>query len=350
MPKAKETQAQTNREEALALAIKNIEKAYGKGSVMKLGDRPHVDVDVIPSGSLLIDNTLGVGGYPKGRIIEIYGPESSGKTTLALEAVAQAQQKGGRAAYVDAEHAIDPEYAAKLGVDIDELILSQPDNGEQALEIVEMLAQSGAIDIIIVDSVAALVPQQELDGVMSDNQVGLQARLMSKAMRKLAGILNKTGCCVIFINQLREKVGVFYGNPETTTGGRALKFYASIRIDLRRQDAIKAGVDIIGNTVKVKVVKNKVAPPFKSCSVDIIFGKGISKEGELLDVGVEKGFIQKTGNWYVIDGEKIGNGREAAKDFLLSNEKTAKEIEEKLRASFSAGSGVAATDDGEVIE
>ncbi len=349
MAKAKETQNQTNRDEALALAIKNIEKAYGKGSVMKLGDRPHVDVDVIPSGSLLIDNTLGVGGYPKGRIIEIYGPESSGKTTLALEAVAQAQQKGGRAAYVDAEHAIDPEYAAKLGVDIDELILSQPDNGEQALEIVEMLAQSGAIDIIIVDSVAALVPQQELDGVMSDNQVGLQARLMSKAMRKLAGILNKTGCCVIFINQLREKVGVFYGNPETTTGGRALKFYASIRIDLRRQDAIKAGVDIIGNTVKVKVVKNKVAPPFKSCSVDIIFGKGISKEGELLDVGVEKGFIQKTGNWYVIDGEKIGNGREAAKDFLLSNEKVAKEIEEKIRASFAA-SGVAATDDGEVIE
>ncbi|MBR6226508.1 MAG: recombinase RecA [Bacilli bacterium] len=349
MAKAKETQTQTNRDEALALAIKNIEKAYGKGSVMKLGDRPHVDVDVIPSGSLLIDNTLGVGGYPKGRIVEIYGPESSGKTTLALEAVAQAQQKGGRAAYVDAEHAIDPEYAAKLGVDIDELILSQPDNGEQALEIVEMLAQSGAIDIIIVDSVAALVPQQELDGVMSDNQVGLQARLMSKAMRKLAGILNKTGCCVIFINQLREKVGVFYGNPETTTGGRALKFYASIRVDLRRQDAIKAGVDIIGNTVKVKVVKNKVAPPFKSCSVDIIFGKGISKEGELLDVGVEKGFIQKTGNWYVIDGEKIGNGREAAKDFLLSNEKVAKEIEEKIRASFAA-SGVAATDDGEVIE
>ena len=349
MAKAKETQTQTNRDEALALAIKNIEKAYGKGSVMKLGDRPHVDVDVIPSGSLLIDNTLGVGGYPKGRIVEIYGPESSGKTTLALEAVAQAQQKGGRAAYVDAEHAIDPEYAAKLGVDIDELILSQPDNGEQALEIVEMLAQSGAIDIIIVDSVAALVPQQELDGVMSDNQVGLQARLMSKAMRKLAGILNKTGCCVIFINQLREKVGVFYGNPETTTGGRALKFYASIRVDLRRQDAIKAGVDIIGNTVKVKVVKNKVAPPFKSCSVDIIFGKGISKEGELLDVGVEKGFIQKTGNWYVIDGEKIGNGREAAKDFLLSNEKIAKEIEEKIRASFAA-SGVAATDDGEVIE
>ena len=338
------------KEKALADALKMIEKAYGKGSVMKLGERPHVSVDVIPSGSILLDQALGVGGYPKGRIVEIYGPESSGKTTLALHAIAEAQKKGGRAAFIDAEHAIDPEYAAKLGVNIDELILSQPDSGEQALEICEMLAQSGSIDLIIVDSVAALVPQAELDGEMGENQVGLQARLMSKAMRKLAGILNKTGCCVIFINQLREKVGVFYGNPETTTGGRALKFYASIRIDLRRQDAIKAGVDIIGNTVKVKVVKNKVAPPFKSCSVDIIFGKGISKEGELLDVGVEKGFIQKTGNWYVIDGEKIGNGREAAKDFLLSNEKTAKEIEEKIRASFSAGSGVAATDDGEVIE
>ncbi len=347
----KENLAATNRDDALAQAIKNIEKAYGKGAVMKLGDRPHVSVDVIPSGSLLIDNTLGVGGYPKGRIIEIFGPESSGKTTLALEAVAQAQMKGGRAAYVDAEHAIDPDYAQKLGVDIDELILSQPDNGEQALEIVEMLASSGAIDIIIVDSVAALVPQQELDGVMSDNQVGLQARLMSKAMRKLAGVLNKTNCLVIFINQLREKVGVFYGNPETTTGGRALKFYSSIRIDLRRQDAIKAGSDIIGNSVKVKVVKNKVAPPFKTCSVDILFGKGISKEGELLDVGVEKGFIQKTGNWYVIDGEKIGNGREASKEFLHQNEKVALEIEEKIRASFSKAAEEAPeiTEDGEVL-
>ena len=347
----KENLAATNRDDALALAIKNIEKAYGKGAVMKLGDRPHVSVDVIPSGSLLIDNTLGVGGYPKGRIIEIFGPESSGKTTLALEAVAQAQMKGGRAAYVDAEHAIDPDYAQKLGVDIDELILSQPDNGEQALEIVEMLASSGAIDIIIFGSVASLVPQQELDGVMSDNQVGLQARLMSKAMRKLAGVLNKTNCLVIFINQLREKVGVFYGNPETTTGGRALKFYSSIRIDLRRQDAIKAGSDIIGNSVKVKVVKNKVAPPFKTCSVDILFGKGISKEGELLDVGVEKGFIQKTGNWYVIDGEKIGNGREASKEFLHQNEKVALEIEEKIRASFSKAAEEAPeiTEDGEVL-
>ena len=335
MPKAKETQAQTNREEALALAIKNIEKAYGKGSVMKLGDRPHVDVDVIPSGSLLIDNTLGVGGYPKGRIIEIYGPESSGKTTLALEAVAQAQQKGGRAAYVDAEHAIDPEYAAKLGVDIDELILSQPDNGEQALEIVEMLAQSGAIDIIIVDSVAALVPQQELDGVMSDNQVGLQARLMSKAMRKLAGILNKTGCVVIFINQLREKVGVMYGNPETTTGGRALKFYATIRIDIRRAEAIKNGSEMIGNTVKVKVVKNKVASPFKNCTIEIIYGKGISQTGELLDLGVEMGFISKSGNWYEIAGEKIGNGREAAKMYLEQHEDAKADLEGHIREAWS---------------
>jgi len=341
----------TSKEDALNQALKNIEKAYGKGAVMKLGDRPHVNVDVIPSGSLLIDNVLGVGGYPKGRIVEIFGPESSGKTTLALEAVAQAQLKGGRAAYVDAEHAIDPDYAAKLGVDIDELILSQPDNGEQALEIVEMLASSNAIDIIIVDSVAALVPQQELDGVMSDNQVGLQARLMSKAMRKIAGILNKTNCLVVFINQLREKVGVFYGNPETTTGGRALKFYASIRIDLRRQDAIKNGADIVGNTVKVKVVKNKVAPPFKSCSVDIIFGKGISKEGELLDVGVEKGFIQKTGNWYVIDGEKIGNGREAAKDFLMHHEEKANEVEKKIRDSFNSAEApeAEANEDGEIL-
>lgn len=341
----------TSKEDALNQALKNIEKAYGKGAVMKLGDRPHVNVDVIPSGSLLIDNVLGVGGYPKGRIVEIFGPESSGKTTLALEAVAQAQLKGGRAAYVDAEHAIDPDYAAKLGVDIDELILSQPDNGEQALEIVEMLASSNAIDIIIVDSVAALVPQQELDGVMSDNQVGLQARLMSKAMRKIAGILNRTNCLVVFINQLREKVGVFYGNPETTTGGRALKFYASIRIDLRRQDAIKNGADIVGNTVKVKVVKNKVAPPFKSCSVDIIFGKGISKEGELLDVGVEKGFIQKTGNWYVIDGEKIGNGREAAKDFLMHHEDKAIEVEKKIRDSFNSAEApeVEATEEGEIL-
>ena len=323
------------KEKALADALKTIEKAYGKGAVMKLGDRPNVSVDVIPSGSMLLDQALGVGGYPKGRIIEIYGPESSGKTTLALHAIAEAQKKGGRAAFVDAEHAIDPEYAAKLGVNTDELILSQPDSGEQALEIVEMLAQSGAIDIIIVDSVAALVPQAELDGVMSDNQVGLQARLMSKAMRKLAGILNKTGCVVIFINQLREKVGVMYGNPETTTGGRALKFYATIRIDIRRAEAIKSGSDMIGNTVKVKVVKNKVASPFKNCTIEIIYGKGISQTGELLDLGVEMGFISKSGNWYEVAGEKIGNGREAAKMYLEQHEEARADLEAHIREAWA---------------
>lgn len=322
------------KQEALEEAIKSIEKAYGKGSVMRLGDHPKVNVDVIPSGSLLLDEALGVGGYPKGRIVEVYGPESSGKTTLALEAVAQAQKKGGRAAYIDAEHSIDPDYAAKLGVNIDDLILSQPDSGEQGLEIVEMLASSGAIDIIVVDSVAALVPQAELDGLMTDNQVGLQARLMSKAMRKLAGILDKTGCVVIFINQLREKVGVIYGNPETTTGGRALKFYASIRLDLRRSDAIKNGSEIVGNTVKIKVVKNKVAPPFKSALVDMMFGEGFSREGELLDLSVEKGFLQKTGNWYMQNGEKIGNGRDASKSYLKSHQALADELEKKIRESL----------------
>ncbi len=319
------------KDKALEDALKCIEKAYGKGSVMRLGERPHVDVDVIPTGSILLDQALGVGGYPKGRIVEIYGPESSGKTTLALEAIAQAQLKGGRAAFIDAEHAIDPEYASKLGVDIDELILSQPDSGEQALEICEMLASSGAIDIIVVDSVAALVPQAELDGVMSDNQVGLQARLMSKGMRKIAGILNKTGTEVIFINQLREKVGVIYGNPETTTGGRALKFYASIRIDIRRAEAIKSGSDIVGNSVKVKIVKNKVAPPFKSCTIDMIFGQGISRTGELLDLGEEYGLLKKSGNWYEIDGNKIGNGREASKTYLKEHPEVAKDLEEKIK-------------------
>lgn len=323
-----------DKDDALKEALKAIERTYGKGSVMLMGEKPHVDVDAIPSGSLLLDEVLGVGGYPRGRIIEIYGPESSGKTTLALHAVAEAQKKGGRAAYVDAEHAIDPEYAAKLGVDIDELILSQPDSGEQALEIVDMLAQSGAIDIIIVDSVAALVPQAELDGVMSDNQVGLQARLMSKGMRKLAAILDKSGCLVIFINQLREKVGVIYGNPETTPGGRALKFYATIRLDLRRAEAIKAGADLIGNSVKVKVVKNKVAPPFKACQIDIIYGKGISKEGEILDLAVEHNFVNKTGNWYEYNGEKIGNGREAGKSWLKEHPDISQELENKIRAIF----------------
>ena len=339
----KETEQLINEKDkdaALEAALRSIEKAYGKGSVMRMGEKPHVDLDVIPSGSLLLDQAIGIGGYPKGRIVEIFGPESSGKTTLALHAVAEAQKKGGRAAYIDAEHAIDPEYAAKLGVNINELILSQPDSGEQALEIVEMLAESNAIDVIVVDSVAALVPQQELDGVMSDNQVGLQARLMSKAMRKLAGILSKSSCLVIFINQLREKVGVMFGNPETTTGGRALKFYSTIRLDIRRQDAIKLGTNIIGNSVRVKVVKNKVAPPFKSCSIDIIYGQGISKDGETVDLGVQFGFIQKTGNWYDIDGEKIGNGREAAKSYFRDNPEKADEINAKIREVFKAGGNV----------
>ncbi len=321
-----------SKDEALEEALKSIEKVYGKGAVMRMGEQPHVDVNAISSGSLLLNQALGVGGYPRGRIIEIYGPESSGKTTLALEAVSEAQKKGGRAAYIDAEHAIDPEYAAKLGVDINELILSQPDSGEQALEIVDLLASSGAIDIIIVDSVAALVPQAELDGVMSDNQVGLQARLMSKAMRKLAGILARSQCLVIFINQLREKVGVVYGNPETTTGGRALKFYASIRLDIRRAEAIKNGSEIVGNSVRVKVVKNKVAPPFKSCTIEIIYGSGISKEGELLDLGVEYGLLKKSGNWYQFGEEKIGNGKEAAKGFLEANP----ELRERLEAEVTA--------------
>ena len=315
----------------LAETLKLIEKNFGKGSVMKLGERPRVDVDVIPSGSLLIDNALGVGGYPKGRIIEIYGPESSGKTTLALHAIAEAQKKGGTAAFVDAEHSIDPIYARNLGVNIDELILSQPDSGEQALEIVEMLASSGGIDIIVVDSVAALVPQAELDGVMSDNSVGLQARLMSKAMRKLAGILNSHECTVIFINQLREKVGVIYGNPETTTGGRALKFYASVRIDIRRAEAIKDGSTIIGNTVNVKVVKNKVAPPFKNCQVDIIYGKGIAKTAEILDMGVQLGILTRSGAWYEYNGERFANGREAGKAYLESHPELAEELLNKIK-------------------
>src|SRR5574344_75092 len=310
--KVKEDSNDKAKEAALEDAIKSIEKAYGKGAAMRMGEHAHVDVDVIPSGSLLLDQALGVGGFPRGRIVEVYGPESSGKTTLAL-------------------HAVDPEYAANLGVDIDELILSQPDSGEQALEIVEMLAQSGAIDVIVVDSVAALVPQAELDGVMEDNQVGLQARLMSKAMRKLAGILAKTNCLVIFINQLREKVGVMYGNPETTTGGRALKFYASIRLDLRRADAIKNGSEIIGNSVKIKVVKNKVAPPFKTCVVDLLYGHGFAKDGEIVDLGVDNGLIQKTGNWYMISGEKIGNGRDAARAYMDSHAEIANDLETKLR-------------------
>ena len=316
--------------------LKQIQKLFGKGAVMRLGERESVDVDAISSGSLLIDEALGVGGYPKGRIIEIFGPESSGKTTLALHAIAECQKNGGRAAFIDAEHAIDPVYAKNLGVDINELILSQPDNGEQALEIVEMLANSGGVNLIIVDSVAALVPQAELDGEMADSSVGLQARLMSKAMRKIAGILNKKECAVIFINQLREKVGVMYGNPETTSGGRALKFYASIRIDIRRTEAIKQGADIIGNTCRVKIVKNKVSPPFKQCEIDIIYGQGISKEGEILDRSVELGFIKKSGSWFEYNGNKIAQGRDAAKLYLKENEDVANELLEKIKSGVVA--------------
>lgn len=324
--------AKENKKEAtLAETLKNIEKSFGKGSIMKLGDRPPVDVDVIPSGSLLIDNALGVGGYPKGRIIEIFGPESSGKTTLALHAIAEAQKKGGTAAFVDAEHSIDPVYARNLGVDINELILSQPDSGEQALEIVQMLAESGGVDIIVVDSVAALVPQAELDGAMGDNSVGLQARLLSKAMRKLAGILNINNCTVIFINQLREKVGVIYGNPETTTGGRALKFYASVRIDIRRAEAIKDGSNIVGNTVNVRIVKNKVAPPFKNTAVDIIYGKGINKYAEILDMGVTLGILSRSGAWYEYNSERFANGRENGKAYLEAHPEFADELLKKIQ-------------------
>ncbi len=310
---------QQDKNDKLLDTLKDIEKMFGKGSVMKLGDKPDVSYDVIHSGSLLIDNALGIGGYPKGRIIEIFGPESSGKTTLALSAISECQKAGGRAAFIDAEHAIDPTYAQKLGVNTDELILSQPDCGEQALEIAEMLAKSGAIDIIVVDSVAALVPQAELDGEMTDANVGAHARLMSKAMRKLAGVLNKSNCTIIFINQLREKVGVIYGNPEVTTGGRALKFYASIRIDIRKGEAIKQGDEIKGNQVNVKVVKNKVSPPFKSCKVDLIYGEGFSKVSEVIDIALDRGLAKKLGAWYEILGERVGQGKDAAKEYLKTH-------------------------------
>lgn len=318
--------------------LAEIEKSFGKGSIMKLGERPQVDKDVISSGSLLINQALGIGGYPRGRIIEIYGPESSGKTTLALHAIAEAQKAGGRAAFVDAEHSIDPVYARNLGVDIDELILSQPDCGEQALEIVEKLASSGAFDIIVVDSVAALVPQAELEGEMVDSTVGLQARLMSKAMRKLAGVLNMHNCTVIFINQLRDKVGVVYGNPETTTGGKALKFYATIRIDIRRVEAIGSGNSITGNIAKIKIVKNKVAPPFRTCQVDIIYGKGISKSSELLDLGTQFEIFKKSGSWFEYEGNRFANGKEAGKLYLESHPEMMQEIEKKVTAALNDAS------------
>lgn len=321
-----------NKDKLLSDVLKDIEKEYGKGSIMKLGERPQIEGDPIPSGSLLLDQALGIGGYPKGRIIEIYGPESSGKTTLALHAIAQVQKKGGRCAFIDAENAIDPVYARKLGVDIDELILSQPDSGEQALNITEMLIKSGAIDLVVIDSVAALVPQAELDGEMGDLQVGAQARMMSKAMRKLAGAMNHQECTAIFINQLREKVGVIYGNPETTPGGRALKFYSSVRLDIRKADVIKNGTDIVGNKVKVKVVKNKVAPPFKTAVIEIMYGEGISYISELLDLCVNAEIIKKAGAWFSYNGDKIGQGREAAKAYIKNNPEFQAEIEEKYHA------------------
>ena len=311
--------------------IAQIEKQYGKGSIMKLGDRASVDVDAISSGSLKIDQALGIGGFPKGRIIEIYGPESSGKTTLALHAIAEVQKKGGRAAFIDAENAIDPVYAQKLGVQIDELILSQPDSGEQALEITELLIKSGAIDLVVIDSVAALVPQAELDGEMGDQHVGLQARLMSKAMRKLAGVMNKSECTAIFINQLREKVGIMFGNPETTPGGRALKFYSSVRVEIRKSEAIKNGSDVVGNKVNVKVVKNKVAPPFKTAVVEILYGEGISYVAELLDLAVEFDIIHKAGAWFSYNGDKIAQGRDAAKNFLRNNPEVFDEVDKLVK-------------------
>jgi recombination protein RecA len=317
---------------ALQLTIDKLEKTYGKGAVMKLSDNKVVDLPSISTGSLGLDIALGIGGIPRGRVIEVYGPESSGKTTLSMHCIAEAQKKGGLAAFIDAEHAFDKLYAEKLGIDTENLLISQPDNGEQALEIAEHLIRSGAIDIIVIDSVAALVPKGELEGEMGDSKMGLQARLMSQALRKLTGTINKTGCSCIFINQLREKIGVMFGNPETTTGGNALKFYASVRLDIRRIGQIKDGVDIIGNRTKVKVVKNKVAPPFKIVEFDIMYGEGISKAGEILDLGVELGIVKKAGSWFSYNGEKLGQGRDAVKNLIIDNPELAEELETKIKA------------------
>ena len=328
---ATEKNVNKNPEDLLNETLKNIRKQFGEGAVMRLGERTSIAVDVIPSGSLMLDVALGVGGYPRGRVIEIYGPESSGKTTFALTAIAETQKRGGRAAFIDAEHAIDPVYAQKLGVDVDELILSQPDSGEQALEIADMLVKSQAIDLVVVDSVAALVPQAELDGEMGDSQVGMQARLMSKALRKITGSLNKASCSIIFINQLREKVGIVYGNPETTPGGRALKYYSSVRLEVRRGEAIKVGTELIGNAVNMKSVKNKVAPPFKTCSIDLFYGQGISKENEIIDLAAKFDIVKKSGTWYEYNGEKLGQGRENAKKTLMQNDALFNEIEVKVK-------------------
>jgi len=321
----------SDRRAALEMAMRQIEKQFGKGSIMKLGESTHMQVETVPSGSLALDIALGIGGLPRGRIIEVYGPESSGKTTVALHAIAEVQKAGGTAAFIDAEHALDPLYASKLGVNIDELLLSQPDTGEQALEIAEALVRSGAVDIIVVDSVAALVPKAEIEGDMGDSHVGLQARLMSQALRKLSGAISKSKTIAIFINQLREKIGVMFGNPETTPGGRALKFYSSVRLDVRRIETIKQGNDMVGNRTRIKVVKNKVAPPFKQAEIDIMYGEGISREGSLVDIGVEMEIVQKSGAWFSYNGERLGQGRENAKQFLKDHKDTAAIIETQIR-------------------
>ena len=333
---------------ALDAALTQIEKAYGKGSVMKLGDSgANMNIETVPTGSLSLDLALGLGGIPKGRVVEIYGPESSGKTTVALHMVAEVQKRGGIAGFIDAEHALDPVYARNIGVDIDNLYISQPDNGEQALEITETMVRSGAVDIVIVDSVAALVPKAEIDGDMGESHMGLQARLMSQALRKLTGIMSKSNCTVIFINQIREKIGVMFGNPETTTGGRALKFYASVRMDVRRTDSLKQNGEVVGNHVRVKVVKNKIAPPFKEAEFDIMFGQGISKEGDILDLGVKLDIVEKSGAWYAYEGAKIGQGRENAKIYLKNNPETMAEIEKLVREKYGFDGAAAADDEKE---
>ena len=332
----------SDRQAALEQALKQIEKQFGKGSIMKLGQKSDLEISTVPSGSLALDAALGVGGYPRGRIIEIYGPESSGKTTVALHAIAEVQAKGGQAAFIDAEHALDPKYAQNLGVNIDELLLSQPDTGEQALEIAEALVRSGAVDIVVVDSVAALVPKAEIEGEMGDSHMGLQARLMSQALRKLSGAINKSKTIAIFINQIREKIGVMFGNPETTPGGRALKFYSTVRLEVRRAETLKQGTEMIGNRTKIKVVKNKVAPPFRVAEVDIMYGEGISKEGEIVDIGSELDILQKSGSWYSYNDERVGQGRENAKQFLRENPDIRQKIEMQIRESYGLESEVIA--------
>ena len=347
------------RQAALDTALQQVEKSFGKGSAMRLGDRPEQDVEVIPTGSLALDMALGIGGLPRGRVVEIYGPESSGKTTLALHVVANAQRNGGVAAFIDAEHALDPVYARNLGVDTDSLIVSQPDNGEQALEIADMLIRSGALDVIVIDSVAALVPKAEIEGDMGDSHVGLQARLMSQALRKMTGALAQANTTAIFINQLREKIGVFFGSPETTTGGKALKFYASVRMDIRRIQTLKNGEDAVGNRTKVKVVKNKMAPPFKTAEFDVLYGEGISREGSVLDMALETGIVKKSGSWFTYEGDQLGQGRKNVRKFLKDNPGVVDEIEHKVKVSygliagedeFAQGDTVEATIEGQPVE